>query len=175
MGKNLVYITIGCAIGFVGTIFWMGDESGNKPLEHAGEGSLSKVEFVERHPAEMTVHYNHHDQGFELSITRDMLSLQMRVSPSEVISDKALDVLKGEVIRLVSGEQPILLGDTGVFLELTGKFPSWSPSGIVGPSGHYRSLCFATAEIRSDNLIMATMPSEEPHGYYPYELLAHLK
>lgn len=97
-------------------------------------------------------------------------SVAVRLQSETSLPNKdELDILKAEVVHLISTKDVTKLGKTGFSFRFKGKYPIWGPYTAVGPG--YRFHCLMFAERGSFSITdrgIRALGRNGKIGYYPY-------
>jgi hypothetical protein len=115
--------------------------------------------------------FNGHPVRMEYDPETARLSLSIRTelfSEYGTTSDKQLEYLKSEVMRLTSSTNVVMLGDSGTAFHFKGGYPIWGPYDTCAKSGTYKCLFFAEGATMVGNFIEVQGLPAKPTTYYPY-------
>ena len=112
--------------------------------------------------------------GLEINPNKGRISLYVYTrygnNYKETISgDDALNFLRNEVLRFVSEDGPVKLGDSDFMIEFQGKHPIWAPHTSFTKLGEIKYLYFAE-NTRLDGNTIVVQGNDEAGPYDGYKL-----
>ncbi len=87
-------------------------------------------------------------------------------------SEGSLDFLKSEVERFVATNQPVMMGNTGIYFKFSGAYPIWGPYSSWSRNVVYECLYFANSGSIIKSTLYAVGVSNTGY-YYPYKIPAN--
>ena len=144
------------------------NQSKQKPVETEPVTESFRIHMIN----DLVVGYDGpNGKPFELVYNAKSQQVVLRTNASIVdfIGDDSVERLKTEVVRLISTESPVALGDSGIsFRFVKGQYPIWGPHQEMVPGYNYHCLFFAEKALVKEGVIEAEGLPVRPDYFYPY-------